>query len=493
MLVIDQLGTDLFERYEDLYTGGLRRLLDEGHSFENAAHDHANTFTAPGHVSLSTGVHPIRHGIVGNEWSVQDGDAWRSVYALEQLESPVLGLPDLPGRGPANIVREGLPDWIATRDADSRVVSVSAKDRAAIGLAARASGHVYWLERYSGRFVTSRHYRSELPDWVADFNRRQLPDLYADTLWTSEVPEAAETRSRPDSSLYEVDREHTAFPHALSELADPSDPRSVNDWRYTYTPFTDRAVTALAIRAIRDEELGQRGHLDYLGVALSAVDLVGHRFGPGSREQLDNMLRLDRDLERLFAALDEHVGRGRWVLAMSSDHGVLEIPEELREAGADASRLRRSDRDDLLAALEGARFAGDGSQEAAKAAVLQLPFVAAAYTFDEIERGEPVDSFAVLYRNSHSSTRIVHLEGRAGIHVRVQPNVLRWGAGVTTHGSPYDYDRQVPLVFLGAGVRPGRSSERTATVDAAPTLARLAGVPAPDDLDGRVLESALAR
>jgi len=491
ILAIDQLSEELLEQYEDVYTGGFRRLLDDGYRFDQATHDHAITETAPGHTTLATGVYPTRHGIVANEWFEWDDGEWRREYALEELGSPVLDHPGQPGRGPENILRPGLPDWVLAQDPESRMVSVSAKDRAAIGLAATAPGEVYWLERYVGDVATSEHYRDELPAWVRDFNRTRLATIYSDTVWNSEVPPDLEWRSRPDSSLYEPSEDPT-FPHWLWEQADPQDPRAVADWKWNTTPFTDPVVTELAIRAIQEEQLGQRGHLDYLGVSLSAVDLVGHQYGPGSREQLDNLLRLDQQLERFFGALDQLVGPGRWVLAFSSDHGVLEIPEELRDAGMDAGRLTRGQRADFMAALDGAQFMGDETPETFKEALLRLPFVEQAYTFDEIARGEQPDSFAVLFRNSHSETRIAEVEGRERVYVRFPPQYLKWATNIATHGSAYYYDRHVPLIFLGAGVQPGRSAEPVATVDAAPTLARLAGVPAPGDLDGRVLEQVLA-
>jgi hypothetical protein len=339
--------------------------------------------------------------------------------------------------------------------------------------------------------VTSTHYRDALPEWVVDFNERELPPLYSDTVWVSEVPEAARSRSRPDTSRFELDREHTFFPHRPSDRVDPTVEREVNEWRWRDTPFQDRAVVEFAMRAVTETELGQRGHTDYLGLSLSSVDLVGHYHGPGSREQLDNLLRLDREIGRFLDFLDEEIGQGRWVLAFSADHGVLEIPEQLASQGIDARRLTRRDRVDLLAALEGATFVGGDPQEAAKSAVSALPWVTAAYTFDEIERGEAVDSFAVLYRNSHSTTRIVDLESRSGVYARPLPNVLGVGSPPATHGSPYLYDRHVPLVFLGGGIPEGTSTERAATIDVAPTLAALAGIPAPTDLDGRVLTSVL--
>jgi predicted AlkP superfamily pyrophosphatase or phosphodiesterase len=491
LLVVDQLAPGLLEQYEDLYAGGIRRLFDEGHAFPNTTHDHAITTTAPGHVTLSTGVYPSRHGVVGNEWSVRDGDGWRSVYALEDLDSPILGYPDLPGRGPRNILRPGLANWIAAADSAARVVSISAKDRAAIGMAATAPGQVYWLAQRGGEFVTSRHYMRELPAWVVDFNRTEMPGLYSDTLWVSGVPEGARYRTRADSSAYELAGEHTAFPHRPSDRVDPAEPGAINFWRWNYTPFPDHAVAAFAKRAIEELDLGGRGHTDFLGLSFSSTDLVGHYYGPGSREQLDNLLRLDRELGDFFSFLDEQIGRSRWVLALSADHGVLEIPEELAQMGVPARRLTRTDRGDLIAALQGAASLRPGDEEAAKAAVLQFPWMTAAYTFDQIERGERPDSFAILYVNSHSDTRIVPIEARWGVYGREVPYTLFPGSPPATHGSPYYYDRHVPLYFLGGRVAPGTSDERASTVDVAPTLARLTGVSAPDDLDGEALESVL--
>jgi arylsulfatase A-like enzyme len=250
------------------------------------------------------------------------------------------------------------------------------------------------------------------------------------------------------------------------------------------------------MEAVRRLELGQRSSVDYLGVSLSQTDLVGHRVGPGSREQLDNLLRLDAELERLLAFFDDAVGPGRWVLAFSSDHGVLEIPEHLAEQGVPAERLTREHRQQLLDAIQAGMVAWTGQapvEESIQRSVAALPFIAGAYTYADVESASPPDSFAALMANSHSRQRTVDLAERWGVYVRYPPYFLSWGSAQATHGSPYYYDRHVPLIFLGAGVGPGVSDERVATVDVAPTLARLAGVPAPADLDGRSLAAIVAR
>ncbi len=489
MLAVDQLSAELLARYADVYDGGLRRVLDQGLSFENATHDHAVTVTAAGHTTLGTGVYPARHGIVSNEWVEHDGNDWREIYSMSDSTAPILDHPELEGMGPGRILRPGLADWILAQDSNALAVSVAKKERSAIGLVAQARGSVYWMPEQVAGFVTSRAYAAFYPQWVQRFNREQMPRLYSDTIWETIVPPALAPRSRPDTSRWESDREHTSFPHRARDHADMSNAPELNQWRWDFTPYPDRAVVSFVIEALRALDLGQRGSVDYLGIGLSQTDRIGHTFGPGSREQFDNLLRLDDELDRLFDALDREVGLGRWVLALSADHGVLEIPEHLVEEGVPAGRITGAERRSLL---ERVAYASPGGPWAIREAVRSLPFVAGAYTFEELEQLTPVDSFAVLVANSHSRTRITSTTARAGVYVRYQPNYINTGT-VATHGSPYYYDRHVPLVFLGAGIPAGISSERVATVDVAPTLARFAGVRAPDDLDGRPIPSVVRR
>ena len=181
------------------------------------------------------------------------------------------------------------------------------------------------------------------------------------------------------------------------------------------------------------------------------------------------------------------LGPEGWILALSADHGILEIPEHLAEQGVDASRLTSDDRTHFRQVMAEATE-GDATPETVKSSIEALPFVAAAYTFNEIESGTPADSFATLFANSHSRTRVAGQQGTYGVYMRRQPNILSWGGNATTHGSPYYYDRHVPIIFMGAGVSAGLSSERVATIDVAPTLARITNIPTPDDLDGRVLD-----
>jgi arylsulfatase A-like enzyme len=186
----------------------------------------------------------------------------------------------------------------------------------------------------------------------------------------------------------------------------------------------------------------------------------------------------------------------RWVLALSADHGILEIPEELALRGVPAGRLTLQHRQELLDAIQRGMTGWNGEgpvEESIKSSVSSLPFVADAYTFAEVESPSPPDSFAALIAKSHSRERLVGIAERWGVYARFLENTLEWNSAPATHGSVYYYDRHVPVIFLGGGLRPGSSPDRVATVDVAPTLAGLTGVATPGDLDGRSLEPILPR
>ncbi|MFG0312936.1 MAG: alkaline phosphatase family protein [Phycisphaerales bacterium] len=493
MVTVDQLRTDLVTRYDSLFTGGLRRLLDEGLFYTGASHRHAYTSTAPGHATLATAVHPSRHGIVANTF-VEVGDSGQLTrrYAVEDTLAPIVGFPGLQGRSPATLERDGVADWVLAADTGSRVLAVSKKDRGAIPLGGRRADaervHVYWMNLPALRVVTSAFYRDTYPSWVERFNRETMPALLADTVWMQSTPEPWRALARPDASPYEADGEHVTFPHRQREESRDDD-EGRNGW-YEITPFPDRALVAFVDTAVAELQLGQRGVLDFLSVSFSQTDHIGHRYGPLSQEQLDNLLHLDRVLDELLTLLDARVGEGRWVLGLSADHGVLTIPEHLAEQGVEAHRADPGYAGEVARRVQEvveSGVEGDTLLEQVAASLEALPFIADVLTPAELR--SPADSFAPLYRNSHHPTRRDTRLPQFDLMVRPAERwYLTSSRTGTSHGSPYWYDRQVPLVLLGAGVQAGRSDAEAYTVDLVPTLARLVELEIPADLDGRVLE-----
>ena len=497
MIVVDQLGGDMLDRYEPALQGGFRRFMDQGRRYTRASHAHAMTETAPGHATLATGVVPSRHGIIANAWRQRVGFDWQTMYAVGDDEHPILGFenePELDGRSPALLLREGLADWVRAQDSQARTVSISKKDRAAVTMAGQTDDNAWWILEQLGVFVTSTYYAARYPGWITRFNEQVMPGIRGPNVWRSEVPSVARVLARDDDADYEGDGEHTTFPHSALEEVPDDDAQAFNIWAFDQ-PRADDAVLALAKVAIAEHELGQReGHVDLLAVSFSALDRVGHYYGPRSQEALSTLLHLDAVLFELLRFLDDEVGEGRWVAGLAGDHGSAESPEAEREAGfEDAERIDEGERFAALGeALREAASEGpnpDRIAERVAELIEERGLAEAVYTHHELVLGgEPADSFAVLYRNSHYPGRAWGPLSRFGVELRFGERdlVTAYPTG-TTHGSAYWYDRHVEMMWVGAGVPQGESDEPVYTVDFAPTLAGLAGIRVPVDLDGRRL------
>jgi hypothetical protein len=372
------------------------------------------------------------------------------------------------------------------------VASVSGKDRGAVLPAAHAKGHVYWFSAGTGRFVTSTYYRERDPAWADDFTTRVLPTYLRDSVWANQTPASALARAMPDTQPYEGNGVDTYFPHRFSKEGRPD---RFWDW-LAGTPILDAVTLDFAETMVRSLGLGRDDAPDFLNVSLSQTDRIGHSYGPLSREQLDNLLRLDRELGEFFAFLDQTVGAGRWIVALSADHGALSAPETLPQPGEPAAghRVTEPEKAAMNVIMQDAERAANDPETPARVATAlkRLPIVADAYTHAQLLRGTASDSFAVLARRSLYPGRGAGEFSKVGVEVRFVPGLLSTARG-SGHGTTYWYDRHVPMIFMGAGIKPGRDDTRAATVDFAPTLARLLGVRAPGDLDGHPLTGVTGR
>ncbi len=523
LIVVDQLVPEELDRLRERFRGGLHRLLEEGLVFTEAAHQHAVTETAPGHATLGTGCHPAQHGLVANEWWSRAAAARSycvadpAARALRAGPPATDGAPSDPGRSPRNLRRPSLAEILRAADGRSKSCSIAGKDRAAIGMGGR-SQHCLWWDLERGGFESSSAYGADLPPWVRAWNAvwvERLLDGPFGSGWFDDLAamEAGEDQV-PDARAGEGGH---VFPYALEQ---PSEPPSSHDLRGLATfafrsPACDGFVIELAGEAVRALELGLDEHPDVLTLGLSANDVVGHECGPGSRENTDLILRADEALGALFELFDERVGRGRWIAALSADHGVLPLPEELALRGVASRRVGASE---VARSVRAARAAleqrwhdslgltGDSqgvrvSPQAVAATGLELAEVRAevaaaleqagetwierALTFEQLAaaaRGEgAADELVVLVANSFDADR------SPDVAIVCKPWLLVGMSSGTSHGTPHPYDRRVPLVFFGPGFTAGQRPERAATVDVVPTLLDRAGIAVPAGLDGVVL------
>lgn len=496
VITVDGLGRDLLSRNADFFTGGLRRLLQEGHSFSDASVDHGITVSHPGHVTIATGLHPSRHGIVDAAFAVPEGCRLSVVDAVGDPEAPILGAPDLDGASPHRIEAPTLAEWIQAAEPDARMVAIGGGRHSSLLHAGHALGDVYWFDREVGRFVTSAAYADRPAPWVEAFNREPLLDhIEAAQDWRSAIPPEATLLLGSDARSFEADGEHTTFPHLFSaEMAPPPGEEFTASARwFTWGPFLDGAVLELVRRGIEDRDLGQRSVLDVLNIVLSQTDSITHYYGPDSHEMTDGLFRLDRELGSFFEYLDNSVGAGRWLCVLTSDHGMPQISEQRLALGLPADRLEP---EEIEAILEPLRQHVDDPPFVA-AELRSHEEVAAVYTPKQLETSDSDDPFLELYRHSWRPDRVARIPlfsltewdapiAEAGLLVRLTEGTAI-ALDVVIHGSPYAYDRNVPLLFMGPGVAPGVSTVSARTVDVAPTIAGLAGIPSPTDLDGRVL------
>lgn len=491
LLVVDQLPDELLDRYDTAFTGGFRRLLDRGLRFSDATHDHAVTETAPGHATIATGTEPARHGVPANDWWEQQGGQFRLVLNVVDPTVPLVGHPTLAGASPTVLRRSGLGEWMQAADPESRVVSVSGKDRGAVLLAGHSRALVYWFDPTAAAFVTSVHYRGDDPAWITAFNDEAVAAARADSVWSLEVPPQLRALARPDSFPFEGDGVHTAFPHRYGEEVEEGEDTGGIGWFMAATPTVDALTLRLAARAVEAESLGRDDHPDLLAVSLSQTDRIGHAYGPTSLEQFDNLLRLDRALGAFLDGLDTSVGADRYVVALTSDHGVMELPEVRAARGLPGVRLTRESAAPLQAVVDSvARSVGRVDPEALARALAEavptVPWVERAWTRSALAAlpAEP-DSFTRLHVAAEVADRPTGLLARAGVVVQFAEGVVTWGYPFgAAHSSPYHYDRHVPLVFAGPGLAPGVRTDPASAADIAPTLAALLGVSPPPDLDG---------
>jgi hypothetical protein len=508
LVVFDQLRGDYLSRWDALYgEGGFKRLLKDGAYFTDCHYPYAYTLTAPGHTSLATGCSPDKHGIVSNDWYSR---------AEAATVSSVAPPPDRErdGLGPHRRLRETFADSLMGAQKKAKVVSLSIKARAATLLAALRAHACYWLNPYTGHFVTSPYYRDEPHAWVKQFNAARPADAWLGKDWHRLRPKLDYAKfSGPDDFTAEGTgyEQGQTFPHPFVWGKDPTEPNYYD--AVTNSPAGNELLLALAKRAIAAEQLGQRDATDLLCLGFSCNDLVGHTWGPDSQEVLDITLRSDVLMKDLLDYLDTKVGKGRYVVALSADHGICPLPEFAAKQGKDAGRvppqlltsqaeaflnkhfLKTGERAPWLetpkklnewvyfnrATLKELGLAQGKVERALADWMVKQDGVQAVFTRSELLKDPLTDPIGRMVQRSF------HPDASGDVMVVLKPyHILsppitspKIVAYRTTHGSPHPYDTHVPLVVMGPQIVPGARSERVAPQATASILSQAMGVPAP--------------
>jgi hypothetical protein len=519
LFVIDQFRQDFLTRFAAHFgEGGFRRLVNQGANFTSAHYGHATTYTGPGHACIVTGTYGYKNGILANNW-YHRGRKQREAMLFDP-DSQLLDGPTTPTdeTSPRNLIGTALGDQLLLASGgQSRVIGLSVKERAAIMLAGKM-GRAYWASERLGEMTTSTYYGRQLPSWLREFNAKRWVQAAFNKKWERLLPESAYRLCRRDDDPYETEVMGLgrSFPHPINGGLTAPGPEFYA--AIAHTPLANDYQFAVARAAIEGERLGQDEYPDLLGISLTAQDLVGHEFGPESPETMDLVVRTDRQLADFLSYLNSRFAPEDLLFVFTSDHGGAPIPEHLVPLGIEAGRMPRASVKELIDRALDARFgAGDWVLEAedpsvylnreliasrgrapaevervAGEAALEIPGMAAYFTRTSLLAGgtEATPLARQVARSFHPQ--------RSGDLLLVTKPYFFWGKYAnqptgTTHGSPYAYDTHVPLIFLGAGIRPGTHRNPVEIPDLAATVSSLLQINPPSGCEGRVLTEALAQ
>jgi alkaline phosphatase len=508
-IAVDQFSADVFAEYRPLYQAGLKRLAS-GVVFPRGHQSHASTETCPGHSTILTGARPARTGIIANDWQdpslprTENGNQTFLVYCVEK---PGAAGSDASKKilSHESLLVPTLGDRMKARDPRTRVVAVAGKDRSAIMLGGHNADLTLWWT--AAGFVTYDDKGLSIPKEITGKVNANVRKSYGQPT-VPKLPAACASKSR-----------ETKINDTISIGILKSFPGNSKRWRAT--PAMDAFTVDAALAAVKSMNLGGRETTDVLAVSLSGTDYVGHYYGSEGAEMCTQQLALDQTIGRLLAALDKL--NIPYVVAMTADHGGVDATERNRARGVTAAQRLDTSlhpvniNSAIEAELQGLpkpivlgtnEFTNDvylnanipaerrpGVLQALLSKYRQHPQVAAVFTKDELIAAAPpsgmVDEWTLLERVKasfnprRSGDLIVLLKPYVSLYTTVKNPDTDY---TSSHGSVWDYDRRVPIVFWWKGVNGFDQPTPIETVDIAPTLAKFIGLEVPaSEFDGRVL------
>lgn len=470
VIVIDQFRADYISRFQSEFRkDGFLGLIQGGAYFPYGEYDILQSMTAPGHATILTGAYPYQMGIPINEW--YDQKRHLTIASVEDENVRTVGLAEGQGKdegssSPHNLIGSTLGDELKNAGWPSKVVSLALKDRAAILMGGHRADLAFWYNTKARRWVSSSFYRKDgkLPAWLETLNQKA------------------------EKTVCELDQPCSA-------------------------DITLEAFKA----ALVNEKLGQGKGSDILAVSFSGHDMAGHRFGPNAPEMKAMTLNEDKVIAELRAAVAKAVPGGlqNVVFVLTGDHGVAPNPEQLSGTGLEGGRISTKTltkkineslnktygspkRGNWISFTEDFNFYLDEEnvrlakadmtkmQNDIKAILLQEPAFQHVFTMAEYEARKLPPG--VLEKRILKTV----FPGRSGHVIGIQkPFYIEEGKHMGSHMTSYAYDRMVPIVISGFGIKGGLYSGKTEVVDIAPTLSFLLGVTPPALSEGRVLSEAL--
>lgn len=503
-IMVDQMRYDYLYRYYDKYSeGGFKRLMNQGFNCKNNHYHYASTITGPGHAAVYTGSIPAVNGIIGNDW--YDPLANRSVYVAEDTTARAVGTEAtaIEGkRSPVNMHTTTITDQLKLATSfRSKVIGIAVKDRGGILPAGHSADAAYWFDAKSGNWISSTYYMKDLPQWLQEFNAQKLPNKLMATKWETLLPIEQYTESEEDNQEYE---------NVLSGEKLPVFPHTVSNFGALLTsPYGNTITKELTLATLKNEAMGQGKETDFLCVSFSTPDYVGHATGTHSIEIEDTYLRLDRDIEEILKNLDATLGKNNYLVFLTADHGVTDIAGFLKKHKIPSGVLELTKEINYLNGQMVEKF-GEGKWIKAQdnyqlyldhdlmakknvttsqiyELVKEKMFVLGSSIYQVVNLHD-INSAAIPPFYKPLIENIYNPKRSGDIMLLFEPSWYSGSKKGTTHGTMWQSDRHVPLVWYGWKIPQGETVEQTYISDISATLAVLLNILEPNGCVGKPIK-----
>ncbi len=500
-IVVDQMRFDFLSRfYNKLEPNGFKRFINEGTICRYAYLNYMYTQTGPGHATIFTGTTPSIHGIVTNEWYIPLKK--QKVYCVDDAKVNTVGSNSNKGKySPLNLLSPTFADQLRLHYLfQSKVISISLKERAAILSGGKSANAAYWYDDETGNFITSTYYMNQLPKWLEDFNSKRLAVLYLNRLWTTLLPINEYTESLNDSNKYEIGfgNNQFIFPYDLKYIS-TKDKKAIDYKILKYTPFGNTILNDLSKAVILNEGLGKESIPDFLIISFSATDYIGHRFGPRSVEIQDTYLRLDKEIAHLINFIEEELGKENVLIFLTSDHGVGDHPLFLNDKKIGGGIFKQylalsllrtylnaiygegdwvlgySDLQFFLnrTLIEDAKLSLKDFQEKVAAFLLQFNGVFNAVTAYSLQYQSYTDGMLSCLQKSF------HPKRSGDVMIILEPGWIEDSSYMYDHNTCYSYDTHVPIMWYGWKIPKMSINRKINITDIVPTLCHFLQIEVP--------------
>ncbi len=507
-IVVDQMCYEYLYRFQHRFSQeGFNKLMNNGTHCRNTQYNYVPTYTGPGHASIYTGTTPSNHGIVGNEWF--DRNSQKTINCVHDSTVRGIGSDSKYGKkSPTNLFANTITDQLKLTYPTAKVISVSIKDRSAILPGGHLSDGSYWFDYSTGKFITSSFYAQQLPTWLNDFNAKNHVNEYMKQTWNTYYPIESYITGTADNSPYEhllKGKQTPTFPYNLAEMTG----NTVDYGLFTYTPFSNTLLTDLALEAATKENLGKDNQTDFLCISYSTPDIAGHAFGPYSVEIEDMYIRLDLEIARFIKQLEKTLGKDNFVLFITADHAVVPVPQYLVDRKLPGGYVYDKPNLEQLKLDVNKAFGFDfilenennniyfnrtllsergvlleDAQAFVKNKIQAWKGVKRVFTANELSNQTSDDEWQDMVRlgyKNYLSGDVIYLLEPGYLPVSSEKAESHKG---TSHGSAFNYDTHVPLIWYGANIPKQEVIRRIDIIDITASLVHILNLQKPNATTG---------